>query len=257
MLGCTRAVLVPHAPSNMSMIRLSAKRWTMEIRPERGGRITSLRLDGEELLDQGIGVDQPTANGFVAGGAWGWDEMVPNVEATDTLPDHGEAWRAPWEVLHDHATTVVMRASGRLVPWELTRTIELRDVVRVSYVYRNVGDAPHLAYWCAHPLFKYQDGMEMGMPPIAEGMSNKVFLARGSVDSFRLRWVSGAAVELSWDPSLLPYVAIWACNGDLGGYRQIAVEPATGGNDKPDPVAPPPRLRPGESFRWWLQIRPL
>src|SRR2546430_17245920 len=79
-------------------MRVASRRWEIEVRPERGGRITSVRLDGEELLDQGIGVDQPTANGFVEGGAWGWDEMVPNVEPTETLPDHGEAWRLPWGV---------------------------------------------------------------------------------------------------------------------------------------------------------------
>lgn len=231
--------------------------WELEARPERGGRITSLRLRGEELLDQGIGVDDPVAAGFVEGGAWGWDEMVPNVEATDSLPDHGEAWRVPWEVLHEHPASVVMRASGRVVPWELTRTIEVRDVVHVSYVYRNVGDVPHLAYWCAHPLFRYEDAMEAGLPPVADGSSHKVFLPKGSAESWRLRWRSGAAVEVSWDRTLTPYVAIWACNGDLGGYRQVAIEPATGGNDRPDTLAPPPRLRPGESFRWWLQIGPL
>src|SRR5260370_41003121 len=83
----------------MSPVRLGANRWEMVIRPERGGRITSLRLDGEELLDQGIGVDQPTAYGFVEGGAFGWDEMVPNLEPTETLPDHGEAWRLPWTIV--------------------------------------------------------------------------------------------------------------------------------------------------------------
>src|SRR3989442_13041710 len=84
-------------------MRLRGGPWEMEVRPERGGRITSLRLAGEELLDQGIGVDDHSAEGFVAGGAWGWDEMVPNVEAASypgpgpfegvELPDHGEAWR--------------------------------------------------------------------------------------------------------------------------------------------------------------------
>ena len=93
-LGCTLAAAGPQAPSITAAtiatpVRLRSKRWELESRPERGGRITSLRLDGEELLDQGIGVDQPTAKGFVEGGAWGWDEMVPNVEETDTLPDHG------------------------------------------------------------------------------------------------------------------------------------------------------------------------
>src|SRR5712671_1584693 len=104
---------------------LSGAPWEMEVRPERGGRITSLRLDGEELLEQGIGIDDPRAAGFVAGGAFGWDEMVPTVDATDALPDHGEAWRVPWEVVEETPSSALMRCWGRVVPWELGRRIEL------------------------------------------------------------------------------------------------------------------------------------
>ncbi|HEV3406960.1 MAG TPA: hypothetical protein VG364_10185 [Candidatus Dormibacteraeota bacterium] len=218
-------------------MRLNANRWAMEIRPERGGRITSLRLDGEEILDQGIGVDQPTAEGFVEGGAFGWDEMVPNLEPTAVLPDHGEAWRLPWEVLGDG----VMRCTGRLVPWRLERRITLRDSVEVSYVYTNVGDRPHTAYWCAHPLFRYRPDMEISVdaPRPAEGQSSKVFLASGSVDNVRL-----GPVVLRWDAASAPDVAIWVCNGDLGGYRQVAVEPSL----------TRPGLAPGQTYAWWLRI---
>jgi hypothetical protein len=224
----------------MSVVRMSANRWALEIRPERGGRITSLRLDGEELLDQGIGVDQPTANGFVEGGAFGWDEMVPNLEPTATLPDHGEAWRLPWEVLERGR----MRCRGRLVPWELERSIVLGSSVEVAYKYTNVGGEPHAAYWCAHPLFKYEPGMPVGVPvpPLAEGTSTKMYLPRGSLDRVRV-----GPVEVGWDPAVTPDVAIWVCNGDLGGYRQIAVEPATAS----------PLLAPGASLRWGLRIRAL
>src|SRR5439155_26403613 len=72
-----------------------------------------------------------------------------------------------------------------------------------------------------------------------------------------IRWGSGRASERGGDPAHTPYVGSWACNGDLGGYRQIAFEPATGGNDRPDPSAPPPLLAPGERLQWWLQIRAL
>ena len=238
-----------------SPVRLAANRWEMLIRPERGGRITSLRLDGAEILDQGIGVDQPTAEGFVEGGAWGWDEMVPNVEPTDSLPDHGEAWRVPWEVLRSDQRSAEMRAFGRIVPWELTRTISLDVGVRVSYVYRNVGDVPHPAYWCAHPLFMYEGDMtvrigDLGLPTLTlagERKGEKFFLPKGVVDKVRLGWRSGLGIEVSWDPFLTPDVAIWICNGCLGGYHQIAVEPATAS----------PMLAPGETFDWWLQIRAL
>jgi len=228
-------------------VKLQRDRWEVEIRPERGGRITSLKLRGEELLDQGIGVDNPHAAGFVEGGAWGWDEMVPNLDATDTLPDHGEAWRVGWKVLEVDATSAVMHAFGRVVPWHLTRAIALGDDVRVSYVYRNAGEGPHMAYWCAHPLFKYESGMDLAIPEVADGASTKVFLPAGSVDRYRLAWSSGTSIEMSWDSTLTPEVAIWACNGDLGGYRQVAVEPATAS----------PLLEPGGSYSWWLRIAAL
>ncbi len=251
-------------------MRLLGGPWALEARPERGGRITSLRLGGEELLDQGIGVDDPAAAGFVAAGAWGWDEMVPNIEPVPyplpgeweglDLPDHGEAWRLPWVVLEETTASATMECSGRLLPWRLERHLELgRRAVRVAYVYRNFGHQPLYAYWCAHPLFRYEAGMEVeagdGFVPPHVGASAKVFLPRGSVDHVRLAWRSGAAVEVAWDSSVTPYVAIWACNGDLGGYHQIAIEPATGGSDRPDPAAPPPMLAPGRELSWWLEIR--
>lgn len=247
-------------------------RWEMAVRPERGGRITSLRLRGEELLDQGIGVDDPAARGFVGAGAWGWDEMVPTVEpclypgpgeyTARELPDHGEAWRLPWTVLEESADAASMECAGRLLPWRLRRRIQLGErAVRVDYSYENRGDQPLYAYWCAHPLFRYEAGMEIGveggaqLAALAEGTSTKRFLRRGSVDRVRLGWKSGFAIDVGWDSSLTPYVGIWACNGDLGGYRQIAIEPATGGADRPHVAVPPPLLDPGGETAWWLEIR--
>src|SRR5260370_35096100 len=116
------AVVEVQAEISNSPVKLAAKRWEMAIQPERGGRIISLRLDGEELLDQGIGIDQPTANGFVEAGARGWDEMVPNVGPTDTLPAHGEAWRLPWEVIFRHRGNKLIRGTGPWVPLQPSGT---------------------------------------------------------------------------------------------------------------------------------------
>ena len=246
--------------------------WRLSVNPKRGGRITSLRLDGVELLDQGIGVDDPSALGFVAAGAWGWDEMVPTVDphpyptgsawAGLGLPDHGEAWNLPWSVVDETGTSTTMECSGVQLPWRLDRRIELGDrAVHVAYAYRNAGSQPLYAYWCSHILFRYEHGMGVegvaGFAPPGEGTSAKLHLPPGSTSSARLTWSSGSAVEIAWDSAKTPYVGVWACNGDLGGYRQIAIEPATGGNDHPDPSAPPPLLKPGEQLRWWLEIRTL
>ena len=230
-------------------MRLTAERWEMEIRPERGGRISSLRLDGEEILDQGIGVDQPTAEGFVEGGAWGWDEMVPNLEPTESLPDHGEAWRLPWTVVAQSEISVGMSCEGVIVPWRLGRMIVLRDKVDVFYQYTNTGTTLQAAYWCAHPLFRYEEGMDVSvdMPRPDRGTSGKTFLTPGSIDRVALRWASGAGVEMRWDSFLTPGVAIWVCNGDLGGYEQLAIEPSLATS----------MLAPGQSLQWWLQLTPL
>jgi galactose mutarotase-like enzyme len=245
--------------------------WELSVNPDRGGRITSLRLRGEELLDQGIGVDDPSADGYVAAGAWGWDEMVPTVDAAGypgagpwagtQLPDHGEAWRLRWTVL-DESDNASMECMGRVLPWKLLRRIHLTErAVHVEYTYQNLGAHPLYAYWCGHPLFRYEVGMEIGVEGgdakahLAEGTSAKRFLRRGSVDRVRLGWKSGEAVEIAWDSDVTPYVGVWACNGDLGGYRQIAIEPATGGGDRPHLAVPPPLLPPGGELRWWLEIR--
>jgi galactose mutarotase-like enzyme len=253
-------------------VNLLGAPWELILRPDRGGRVTSLRLEGEELLDQGIGVDDPAADGFVSAGAWGWDEMVPTVEATvypgsgsyagTQLPDHGEAWRLPWTVLDQKQDSGTTECFGRVLPWRLRRRIELTGAaVRIEYAYRNEGDHPLYAYWCAHPLFRYESGMEIGieggdaLARLPEGTSTKRLLKRGSVESIRLAWKSGAAIEIAWDSSVAPHTGVWVCNGDLGGYRQIAIEPATGGADRPHPAAPPPLLDPGEEISWWLEIR--
>src|SRR3979411_2241566 len=121
--------------------------------PERGGRITSLRLGGHELLDQGIGVDRPEEAGFVDAGARGWDEMVPNIDAAlypgpgewegVELPDHGEAWRLPWSVLEETTSSASMRCDGRVLPWRLDRSVELRrGTVGLHFVYTNARDLP-------------------------------------------------------------------------------------------------------------------
>jgi galactose mutarotase-like enzyme len=253
-------------------VRLLGGPWELAVNPDRGGRITSLRLAGEELLDQGIGVDNPRAEGFVEAGAWGWDEMVPNVDvavypgpgpwAGTSLPDHGEAWRLPWRALEESSGAASMECAGRVLPWTLLRKIALGErAVRVEYTYENRGEHQLYAYWCAHPLFRFEVGMEVGveggdrLASLAEGTSAKRFLRRGSVDRARLGWRSGAAIELAWDSGVTPYVGIWVCNGDHGGYRQIAIEPATGGGDRPHLAVPPPLLDPGQRLSWWLEIR--
>jgi hypothetical protein len=163
-------------------------------------------------------------------------------------------------VLDETPASATMECVGLDLPWRLARRIELSDrAVRAVYSYRNSGTHPLYAYWCSHVLFRYEAGMAVegieGFTPPLPGTSKKMHVQPGSLSRARLAWTSGAAIEMAWDASLTPYVGVWVCDGDLGGYRQIAIEPATGGNDRPDPAAPPPLLRAADELRWWLEIR--
>src|SRR4029077_14196374 len=75
-----------------SLLRLLRGSWELEILPERGGRVRSLRMDGAERRDRGTALADRTPAGFVEGGAQGWDELVPTVDAASwrgvELPDH-------------------------------------------------------------------------------------------------------------------------------------------------------------------------
>src|SRR5258708_6724528 len=160
--------------------------WEMEVLPARGGRITSLRLDGEELLEQGIGIDDPEASGFVAGGGFGGGEMVSPVPAPGAFAGPRGAWRGG-------------RGGG--------------------------------------------------------GGGARAGGGAGWVDRAGWGWGGGAGVGVGWDVSGRPYVGVGVCNGGLGGCRQVGVEPATGGYDRPDSSAAAPLLWPGEELRWWLEVR--
>jgi hypothetical protein len=81
--------------------------------------------------------------------------------------------------------------------------------------------------------------ISVDVPRPDEGQSKKVFLPPGSVDHIRL-----GPVVVSWDATMAPDVAIWVCNGDLGGYRQVAVEPSW----------TKPGFGPGDTYSWWLRI---
>ena len=240
----------------------------MEVAPARGGRITSLRLHGVELLDQGIGIDEPAAAGFVESGAQGWDEMIPTVDPSswegEQLPDHGEAWRLPWTVVDAGEDRCLMRCEGRVLPWRLDRRLSLGEAVRADYSLTNRGAGTIPGYWCSHALFQYEEGMQVVVGTrrmrLAAGtgkLSGKFLLPRGATDRARLAWTSGPVVEVRWDGEVAPFCGVWICDGDLGGYRQVAIEPATGGGDRPDSDEPPPILGPGESLEWWLEVWPL
>jgi galactose mutarotase-like enzyme len=148
--------------------------------PKLGGKVSSIRVGSHMLLHAPLhpyGKLNHTM-GFEEGDAGGWDECMPSVAAcsvetqngTVTVPDHGDLWRVPWEVLEATDDSLTMRARGFSLPLEITRSMVLTESsagwrLQLLYSLANVGNVPVPWSWAAHPLFACEKGDRIVLPP--------------------------------------------------------------------------------------------
>lgn len=171
------------------MHRLESDELRLTVLPERGAKIASMRHmpTGTELLWQpsrgttGSGVAPGIP--FDATQAWGWDEMFPAIHAERfedesgpriTVPDHGEVWTRPWEVLETSGeSSITLGVSGESFPYELTRTTTVREAtVTQEYRLQNAGKTELPWMWAAHPLFALSDGAALHAPSAWDRVRN-------------------------------------------------------------------------------------
>ena len=118
---------------------------------------------------------------FADADASGWDECLPSVAACTvstaagpaSIPDHGDFWRVPWEVLDRTPDSATMRATGFSLPLELTRSLILTETatgwqLSLLYTVANRGITPLPWSWAAHPLFACSPGDRILLPPSIE-----------------------------------------------------------------------------------------
>ena len=162
-------------PIEQAVLENSAMRVT--VLPSLGGKIASIRVspDGEELLQQPL---QPYAlrtryMSFDSSDASGWDECLPSVAACEvpthsgpaSVPDHGDFWQVPWEVVSHSGTELEMSADGFSLPLRFSRTLRLDGSrFRVSYALRNLSSESVEYIWSAHPLFAVEQGDHIVLP---------------------------------------------------------------------------------------------
>jgi galactose mutarotase-like enzyme len=149
------------------------------VMPALGGKISSLRVARHELLHPPLNPYGPRNRtmGFDQGDAGGWDECLPSIAectiATKAgaamVPDHGDLWRVPWQVLETTADSNTMRARCFSLPLELTRSMILSDTssgweMQFLYSLTNLGAYPVPWSWAAHPLFACEPGDRIHLP---------------------------------------------------------------------------------------------
>lgn len=170
--------------------RLTDGTLAVVIVPRFGGKIaqlTDLRTDREWLHDAATLPREPHYGAsFVDHGPSGWDEMIPTIDhcrypvagrwAGRWLPDHGEAWSLPWQVVSKRpgSSGLALRVEGRVLPYQLTRTAELvrPGKLRLEYRLVNLADEPFAFLWAAHPLFQVDEGCRVQLPDHVRGVVN-------------------------------------------------------------------------------------
>jgi galactose mutarotase-like enzyme len=147
--------------------------------PSLGGKIASIRVQGHELLQAPLLPYGPrTATmAFDEADASGWDECLPSVAdcTVETavgpahVPDHGDLWRVPWQVLQASEDAATLRVNTFSLPLQLTRSAILTATatgwrLQLLYSLTNMGGYDVPWSWAAHPLFVAEAGDRIVLP---------------------------------------------------------------------------------------------
>jgi len=147
--------------------------------PQLGGKIASIQVRGHELLQTPLAPYGPRTQtmAFDESDASGWDECLPSVNGCTvqtavgpaSVPDHGDLWRVPWELVGSSSMCAAFRAQCFSLPLEFQRTTTLSEteagwLLRADYTVTNTGAYPAPWSWTAHPSFVAEAGDRIVLP---------------------------------------------------------------------------------------------
>jgi galactose mutarotase-like enzyme len=184
-------------------VLIAAGQCELTVLPRFGGKISSIRIGQNELLQQPLSPIAVRTNSmsFDQGDASGWDECLPSVGAClvkteagpAAIPDHGDLWRVEWErrgtasPTNKNPSTPVggweqgsggsvaagssLTLTGRCfsLALELERSIAVSENERgwrleLSYRVQNYGKCAVPWSWAAHPLFACEECDRIVLP---------------------------------------------------------------------------------------------
>jgi len=157
---------------------LSRMGWEIQVLPGLGGKISSIRSHGSELLANNprkAMIPARYSAPYAEFDASGFDECFPTIGpcvypdypwSGIEVPDHGELWSVPW-IWQVEGGQLRLESSGIHFPYHFTKTISITDAgaIRFQYHVSNPTPFPFRFLWSAHPLFAPQPGMRIVMPP--------------------------------------------------------------------------------------------
>lgn len=187
------------------------------VTPALGGQIWSLRdAASHEYLARS---PHPRPSGlplyasYLEGGLGGVDDCLPAIAAGPypsgayggwPIPDHGELWQRPWDVIRQSRSELMLAIAGSHLPYRLTRTAVLAsDTLRVEYHLESNCDADLPLVWAAHALLAVTPGavLDIGDPT---SLTTDQTCAAGIAPYSRIAYprldVAGKVIDLRyWD----------------------------------------------------------
>lgn len=175
---------------NLSVFRLKNRFLSLDIAPDLGGKIISLRSGqalqtewlwkSERTPYQPARLDHSYTRQHDTGGI---DECFPSVDACElpanagdraglTLPDHGELYGRPWthqeSAVHSDGTAILtLRQQCQTLPLTFERRLVLApDSGTLWFEYRveNLSGSSVPFSWCMHPALAIAPGLELRLP---------------------------------------------------------------------------------------------
>ena len=247
-----------------SKIILNQGNLAVELLPEFGGRISSIKVKGydewiaqpqSELIARSPGSD------FIRPEISGWDEMVPTTDACISLndgidlPDHGEVWARSWNIDQVTADSALLSVRLKIRTLDLTRKITLFEIsdiaygIRLDYSLHNYGDSLTPAFWSSHPLFRAEGVKEVAIANKLDliktapsgGIISQTYhpddLDFGTsaeywcnpddrIESMEIIREAGDSLSLGWDSLEIPYFGIFIDNNEFSSAKVISPQPA-------------------------------
>lgn len=250
----------------------------IEYHPAFGGKITSFfhKEKGFELAaqtDKDLKLLPPVEGGF-APYAFGMDEAFPNIDEEQiywkerdyTYPDHGEIWRAEFEVTDQTKDSVSLCWKSPVLGYCYEKKLCLKEnALHINYHIVNEGTGELPCFWTWHGLMRYEEDMEIILPkgithcrnvlsgsvlgdagriyplendvydftkvPSADSRSMVKFYIEDAVKCGQcgLYYPSqGVTCRMEYDTAILPYFGFWITAGGFQGDYNCALEPSNG-----------------------------
>jgi galactose mutarotase-like enzyme len=152
---------------------------SISVLPHLGGKISSIRVKGRELLQAPLAPLTPRSHSmaFDESDASGWDECLPSVAECDVqtdagaahVPDHGDLWRVEWQPVDGDGHSDELQAECFSLPLQLRRKLLLTtdgkgSHLQLKYKLTNSGSVSVPWSWAAHPLFAVEAGDRIVLP---------------------------------------------------------------------------------------------